>query len=94
MAPRSRRIVLLANRALVLVQRREGVYVHTEDVFLDVVRERFELVRSVDVCRDGEDCQMRIGVSFVRTRQEGDIRTNLGRVLLARAPSSRVRTRG
>ena len=54
MAPRSRRIVLLANRALVLVQRREGLDLHEEDVLFDVVGQGLELVRRVDVRRHRE----------------------------------------
>ena len=55
MATRSGRIVLLADARLVLVQRREGVDLHAEDVLFDVVRESLELVRRVDVRRDRED---------------------------------------
>ena len=42
-----RRVRLLADRALVLVQRREGLDLHAEDMLFDVVRERLELVRRV-----------------------------------------------
>ena len=46
--------VLLANRALVLVQWRDGLDLHAEDVLFDVMRERLELVRGVYVRRHGE----------------------------------------
>ena len=54
MPTRRRRVVLLPDRALVLVQRRERLDLHAEHVFFDVVRERLDLVRGVDVRRHGE----------------------------------------
>lgn len=47
-------VVLLAVDRLVLVQRREGVDAHAQDMLLDVAHERLELVRRVQVRRDRE----------------------------------------
>ena len=48
------RVRLLAG-GLVVVQRRERLDAHAEDVALDVARERLELVRCVHVRRHAED---------------------------------------
>lgn len=46
--------MLRADRTFVFVERREVAHVHAEDVLLDVVRERLDLVRRVLSCRHGE----------------------------------------
>ena len=55
MASTARRVVALALGRLVLVQRRERLDAHAEDVALDVARERLELVRGVHAGGHGED---------------------------------------
>lgn len=47
--------IMLLQALLVLVQRRHGINLHPEDVFLDIVWESLHLIRSVNVCRDSED---------------------------------------
>ena len=46
--------MLRADRAFVLVERREVAHVHAEDVLLDVVWQRLDLVRCMFGCRYGE----------------------------------------
>lgn len=49
------RVVFLVDCTLVLVQRRKVAHVHAEEVFLDVVRQRFKLICCVHVRRHRED---------------------------------------
>ena len=46
--------MLRADRAFVLVERREVAHVHAEDMLLDVVWQRLDLVRRMFGCRYGE----------------------------------------
>ena len=53
--PSTRRSIrLLSDPALVLVQRRKRVDLHSEEVLLDVVWQRLDLVRRMFGCRYGE----------------------------------------
>ncbi len=46
----ARSIVLLANGTIELVQRWQRIDLHAEDVLLDVVRERLDLVCGMGLC--------------------------------------------
>ena len=50
------RVGFLSDTSFVLVKRRKGVHLHAEDVLLDVVWERLELICGVDVRGDREYC--------------------------------------
>lgn len=50
----ARSVGLLPDSSFVFVQWRQLADVHTEDMLLDVVRERLDLVGRMDVRRNGE----------------------------------------
>ena len=55
MSSATRRVVLLTNGTFVLVQRRQRIDLHAEDVLLDVVRKRLDLVCGMGICRHRKD---------------------------------------
>lgn len=59
------RVGFLANGALVLVQRRQGVDFHPEDILFDVVWERLHLIRRMYVCRHAEHCFAKRGQRII-----------------------------
>ena len=55
MSTAARRIVLLTNGTIELVQRRQRIDFHAEDIFLDVVRKRLDLVCGMGIRRHRKD---------------------------------------